>query len=357
MPDGRPDLYESLAERIRVSGPLPFSEYVDIVLYGPSGFYNRGGRAGRRGDFLTSAEVGPLFGRCVARALDRWWESLGRPDRFTVVEHGAGPGTLARSVLGSPMVCRDVLRYVTVEISADQRALHPDGVVSLSEAPGGGLVGVVLANELLDNLPFDLYRRGKLGWEALVVELGADGLRFETGSVAADDVEARLEAVAPAATPGRVVPDQVRARTWLADQLAALDRGYVVTIDYAASTAELSARADWGWLRTFRDHELGTGPLADPGRQDITTDVALDQLALVALPRRVTLQRDWLVELGIDDLVTEGRRIWAERAAIGDLAALRARSRVAEAEALLDASGLGGFSVVEWSVDRSVTVV
>ena len=61
-----------------------------------------GGSAGRRGDFITSPEVGPLFGVVIARYLDAEWERIGRPDPFTVVDVGAGPGTLARSVLGGP---------------------------------------------------------------------------------------------------------------------------------------------------------------------------------------------------------------------------------------------------------------
>jgi hypothetical protein len=60
-------------------------------------------------------------------------------------------------------------------------------------------------------------------------------------------------------------------------------------------------------------------------------------------------QADWLRAHGIDQLVEDGRAVWRERAAIGDLAALRARSRVGEAEALLDPEGLGAFSVLEWS--------
>ena len=52
-----------------------------------------GGSAGRRGDFLTSPEVGPLFGAVLARYLDAVWERLDRPDPFTVVDAGAGPGT------------------------------------------------------------------------------------------------------------------------------------------------------------------------------------------------------------------------------------------------------------------------
>ena len=44
--------------------------------------------AGRRGDFLTSPEVGPLFGAVLARFLDAEWERIGRPDPFTVVDAG-----------------------------------------------------------------------------------------------------------------------------------------------------------------------------------------------------------------------------------------------------------------------------
>ena len=43
------------------------------------------------------------------------------------------------------------------------------------------------------------------------------------------------------------------------------------------------------------------------------------------------------------------RRAWHERAHIGDLQALLARSRVHEAAALTDEAGLGAFRVLEWA--------
>jgi hypothetical protein len=100
-------------------------------------------------------------------------------------------------------------------------------------------------------------------------------------------------------------------------------------------------------LRTYRGHARGTHPLADPGGQDITAEVAVDQLPT---PDDDTSQADWLRRWGIDELVEEGRRIWAERAHLGDLEAIRARSRVGEAEALTDPDGMGSFRVLEWSV-------
>ncbi len=89
----------SIVERIHRGGPIRFGAFMDLALYGPQGFFARGGGAGRSGqDFITSPEVGPLFGVCVARALAAEWERLGEPDPFLVVEAGAGNGRLAREV-------------------------------------------------------------------------------------------------------------------------------------------------------------------------------------------------------------------------------------------------------------------
>ncbi|MBA3266910.1 MAG: SAM-dependent methyltransferase, partial [Acidimicrobiia bacterium] len=57
------ELAALVAERVRRQGPLPFDAVVDLALYHPvHGFYGRGRGAGRGRDFLTSPEVGPLFG-------------------------------------------------------------------------------------------------------------------------------------------------------------------------------------------------------------------------------------------------------------------------------------------------------
>jgi SAM-dependent MidA family methyltransferase len=100
------------------------------------------------------------------------------------------------------------------------------------------------------------------------------------------------------------------------------------------------------WLRTYSGHQRGGHPLDDLGRQDITCDVAVDQLPPLTSN---TAQADWLRAHGIEELVDEGRRVWKERAGVGDLEAVRARSRVSEAEALTDPTGLGAFRVLEWA--------
>ncbi len=120
----------------------------------------------------------------------------------------------------------------------------------------------------------------------------------------------------------------------------------MIAIDYATPiTAMLAGRPYRDWLRTYRGNERGGHYLAEPGTQDITIDVPIDQLPE---PDAVRSQAQFLQLWGIDDLVAEGKRVWDEQAARPGLEAMRMRSRVSEAEALLDPAGLGGFLVAEW---------
>ena len=343
---------------IRRRVPLPFSEVMEAALYDPDfGFYAATGAAGRRDDFLTSVEVGPLFGAVIARALDRWWVEAQEPDPFVVVEAGAGIGTLAIAVLAARPECARALRYVLVERSDRLRARHRDHLVLESAAlafapdrtedeeaehavdlPTGPIVvslaelpridaHVVMANELLDNLPVDLVE----GDHEVRVGLAGDRL-----------VEVLVPAARPLGLIGRA-PVQHEAVRWVREAGAMSRR--VVVFDYADSTASMAARPQADWLRTYRAHQRGTAALDDLGQQDITCEVAVDQLLR---PSSDLLQAEWLRVHGLEDLVSEGRRVWAERAPVGDLDAMKARSRISEAEALTDLTGLGAFHVLEW---------
>jgi SAM-dependent MidA family methyltransferase len=381
------DATAAVRDRIRRLGPIPFDEYLELALYSPDGgFYAAGGAAGTRdGDFLTSPELGPLFGAVLARALDAWWEELGAPDPFVVVEAAAGVGTLAKAVLAAAPECAPALRYLLVERSDRLRArqatvlpvepaatvLGPVGpvddedddgpqvlpgggprVASLAELPAGSFTGVVLANELLDNLPFALLERTAGGWcEVRVAEAEVvDGFVEVLTPAEASDAELATRLV-PDAEVGARIPLQSAAVGWLRAARRVLDRGRIVLVDYAATTAELAARPQSEWLRSYRaGAQTGRPPLDRPGSQDLTVEVCVDQLARVQAPTHDRPQHEFLRAHGIDGLVDEARAAWQAAAARPDLAALKARSRVEEAAALLDPEGLGAFRVLEWKV-------
>ncbi len=385
MPRTEGDLAERIAERIRREGPIPFDRYVDAALYDEDGgFFARGGGAGRAGsDFVTSPEVGVLFAALVARHLDRAWTELGRPDPFVVVDAGAGRGRLAADVLRARPECARALRYVLVERSAALRAAQrdlltlepadrafgpavreePDEaprpiegigpiVTSLPELPALELAaGVVVANELLDNLPFRVVERTGGGWAEVRVGIGDRGF-VEVIVPASPEVTVAADGVAgddPIPTGARL-PVPAGTVEWVEDCARVLRSGFLVVIDYADTAASMAARGQGEWLRTYRGHQRGGSPLSDPGAQDITSTVAAEHLVAHAMRAGFRLveqrtQAEWLSALGIDELVDDARGLWRERAAVGDLEALAARSRVSEAAALTDPSGLGAHSV------------
>jgi len=377
-------LEQLVVERIHRGGPMRYDDLISLALYDERfGFYTSGaGSAGRwRGDFITSPEVGPLFGAVVARALDTWWTELGEPDPFVVIEAAAGRGALAVSVLHAGPRCALALRYVLVEVSPHLReqqkehldleeplnALGPvsEGrlgdvppplkgrgpvVVSVPDLPGIRAVGVVVANELLDNLPFRLLELSGGEWREVRIGVDERSRLCEVSVAAHPTLVGRAKAFAPDTPDGGRIPFQQAAASWVRDAVGLLDRGRVVAFDYGATTPEMATR-DWReWLRTYRDHDRGRHPLELVGFQDVTCDVAVDQLDAA---RRVTSDRaqsDWLRSFGLDALVADGTVAWDAGAAAPDLAAVEGRSRLSEAAALTAVPGLGAHRVLEWLV-------
>jgi NADH dehydrogenase [ubiquinone] 1 alpha subcomplex assembly factor 7 len=370
---------------------VTFDAFMESALYDPdSGFFSTGRGAGRAGaDFLTSPEVGSLFGACVARAIDRAWTDSGAPDPFLVVEAGAGRGRLAREVQRAEPACLPALRYVLVERSpllrAEQRALLPiepadealgpftrrardeldegdeltpvdaSGPVfaSLPELPEMPVASVVFANELLDNLPFGIAAWDGRRWNEVRITL--DGTTFVELTVPATEADAAmLDAVVAGAVEtlpsGARLPIPRGLEAWLDECSGALHRGVVILVDYIAGVDEIVTRGN-GWLRGYRGQRRLVDVLTEPGEHDITGDVVREQLVHLARAAGFVVVREqsqaaWLDELGIDALVAEGRHAWEAGAARGDLTALAGRSRVHEAEALTDPSGLGAHRVV-----------
>lgn len=376
-------MQDQLTWLIHREGPITFDRFVEIALYdADGGFFSQGRGAGRSGrDFVTSPEVGPLFGALVATAIDRWWRALGAPDPFLVVEAGSGSGRLAREVLRSEPACVRALRYVLVERSAELRARQrdllrvepadealgpfvrnalnddvtpaPDSgpvVAALDDLPALEFEGVVFANELLDNLPFGIAQWDGERWAE--VRVGAVDGRFVEMFVPAADADARALGECTAGidlTLGSRMPIPRGIEAWLAACATVLRRGYLVCIDYSEPARDIVARGG-GWLRTYREHRRGGSPFDAPGEQDITADIVTEQLLRAAHAAGFTLveecsQAEWLRGLGVEDLVADARRAWDEGAATGHLEAIAARSRVSEAAALTDPSGLGAHRV------------
>ncbi|MDF1597401.1 MAG: SAM-dependent methyltransferase [Acidimicrobiia bacterium] len=220
---------------------------------------------------------------------------------------------------------------------------------SLDELPDH-LTGVIIANELLDNLPVAVAVRTEDGWRERWV--GADG-----DQLVLVDAPARPEVVdwcdrfaGPCPVDG-FVEVQIAAAQWLAMALGKLDHGALLLIDYGDTAENLEPRRTEGTLRTYRAHHVGPHPLDAPGETDITSDVNFTALQALAADRGADVeyhrQDEFLSSLGLRERLSQLRRRELDLARHGDpLERLKIRSRKNEAETLLNPRGLGDFRVL-----------
>ena len=90
---------DRILERIHRDGPMRFDTYMELSLYdAEDGFFSAGGlRPGVEGDFVTSPEVSPWFGRLLGS-----WASTALPDSDPLfIEVGAGSGSLVAAAVDS----------------------------------------------------------------------------------------------------------------------------------------------------------------------------------------------------------------------------------------------------------------
>ena len=147
---------------------------MEAALFDPDdGYYTTRASLGFEGDYFTSADLGPAFGRSLARAVGDLWFVMGKPASWDLVEAGAGRGILMRDLLGAlererPDAARGA-RPAIVEVSSRMRAeqsLALEGrdlrwaSVPRSLAP---IHGVVFANEVLDAFPVHVLTRSAGG--------------------------------------------------------------------------------------------------------------------------------------------------------------------------------------------------
>jgi len=337
-----------LLAQIDADGPMPFDGYMTACLYdADEGFFSSGrGGPGETADFLTSPEVSPWFGRL----LGRWAEPLLEGDAI-LVEAAAGSGSLLEPLV-SELDARAVSVYAT-EISQRVRSeiqiRLPDArvVASVAEIPRQD-PAVVIANELLDNLPFRLVDRIEGRW--VEFRVGNVGGTLTLEHWRDDSLEQWCDTTLGSAPDGALMTAQVGAATWLTDVLEHFDTLHMCIVDYAGTMSEFATRPRSDVVRTYHGHRTGFDFLGEPGKTDITCDVNIDTVVSTARRRGASVtttdQRSFLIELGALEEIDALTDLEHARAAAGDvMGQLEARSEAVNLRTLLDPEGLGAFTV------------
>jgi SAM-dependent MidA family methyltransferase len=300
MPDdhGNIQLISAIKNEIASRGPITFARFMELALYHPEfGYYNsKTDIFGRGGDYYTSVDLHPVFGRLVARQLEQMWRLLGGPSPFTVVEMGAGRGFMCCDVLSflkeQAPDCFGSIHYVIDERSPAMRGVQKEKLDSLAFSEKVewkeldaiepcGVTGAFVSNELVDAFPVHKVKMTVSGLKENYVTLGNDMFAFETGPVSSEQLNIYLNKYGVTLETGQSAEINLAAGEWLKKIAERLRRGFVLTIDYGHPAEKLySAARARGTLMCYYKHTLSEDPLARAGRQDITAHVNFTDLAV-----------------------------------------------------------------------------
>jgi SAM-dependent MidA family methyltransferase len=269
-------------------GWIAFDRYMQAVLYTPGlGYYAAGtrklGDAASGGDFVTAPEMSPLFAQALAAQIAELFDQV----PAHLLEFGAGSGAMAVDLIAALAdQGKSVERYSIVEVSADlaerQRARLQTNPVEWLCTPPHDFEGVMIANEVLDVMPVQIFvKRGR--------ELLERGVVWEAGALAWAERPAREElqsAVAAIEAAQGELPDGFSselglvAAAWMRSAGAWLARGALLVIDYGFPRREYyHPQRLMGTLMCHYRHHAHADPLWMPGLNDITAHIDFTAIA------------------------------------------------------------------------------
>ena len=305
-------LHQIVLERVAARGKIPFVEFMAACLYEPGlGYYTSPGRkVGAEGDFYTSSNVHQVFGRLIARELSRMWESLGEPPLFEAVEVGAGNGRLASDILDSTAEFNprfySALTYRLIEaepsLEAAQRTLlaQHDAKTAWStptQLMEGAIsfTGCILSNELIDSFPVHVVEMTRDGLREIFVTAVNGELMEISDLPSTPGLEQHLRNEGIVLHEGQRAEVNLAATRWLTAAANALQRGFILTIDYGYVADELYAPARKnGTLLCYHRHTIEENPYVRLGQQDMTSHV--DFTALSMTGESLGLETVWFGE-------------------------------------------------------------
>jgi SAM-dependent MidA family methyltransferase len=275
---------------------------------------NSNPRGAISGDFVTAPQLTPLFGHALARQV---LEVLQQSASADILEFGAGSGALAHSVLSALDSQGFTANYFILEVSADlrlrqQQLLAPWGkrVIWLDRTPSQ-FTGCILANEVLDAMPVELFAWSQHEDQVLQLGVVSEGESFQFQErLAPAALEQAVRSRMPY-LPGYRSEINLQAEAWVRDLSTWLTKGAALLIDYGFPRHEFfHPQRQRGTLMCHIQHRAHDDVFLAPGLQDITAHVDFTAIAETAFTSGLevlgyTSQSRFLLNSGLPELLNK----------------------------------------------------
>ncbi|MEE9352538.1 MAG: SAM-dependent methyltransferase, partial [Thiotrichaceae bacterium] len=315
-------------------GSISFRRYMEMALYEPGlGYYVAGKRKlGEGGDFITAPEVSPLFSQCIANQCIQILESL---DNRNILEFGAGSGTMAADIL-LHLEVKNCLpdQYYILDLSPELKALQRTTLEArcphllplvkwLSTLPNNPFSGVILANEVLDAMPVEMFQVSANTVYQKRVAINDDNIfslidkEPQSEGAFESDFNQVTHGTTISADYGSGSSSEYSSEfnpninTWVKQLESTLEQGLILLIDYGYTRSEYyHPDRDAGTLICHYQHLVHNDFFWHPGLQDITANVDFTHVAEAAdnsglIISGFTSQAAFLTGCGLEDLFVD----------------------------------------------------
>ena len=296
---------------IQNGGTISFYDYMNLVLNDPINGYYGSGKAtlGSKGDFVTSPSMSDDFAFLLSKQIDEWLiqvkSNLICNDKLSVLEFGAGDGSLMRGILQYFFINKknylEDICFIIIEpnkgmIKKQQKKLKKFlklGFVilwkSLEELEDRSINGVILANEVLDALPVEriINSKGNLFRQGVSLDKKKGGLSFEKIKIKEELEESIALAkedlniiIPPKNSPeGWTTEWHIDNKSWLKGIYEKINDGILLVIDYAKEAKKYYSNSNInGTLISYRNQKIIENVFESPGYCDLTAHVCIETL-------------------------------------------------------------------------------
>ena len=264
--------------KIDRSTSLPLDKFIEFALYDKdTGYYMKKNPFGVEGDFITAPNITRLFSEIIAIWVITFWKSVGSPNKFNLLELGAGNGEMMKviiSTLKNFPECFNNCKFQIHEKSTflkekQKKNLKSESVIWLDELKKiNSYPTIFLANEFFDALPIKQFFKKKDVWVERFVDMREiDKAKFEERFIDIEKIEKKLKfKISKDQEVIEYSPSSFEYLKDICDIIKKKDGGILI-IDYGYLNSKMHET-----LQAINKHKY-SNVLEDIGESDITYNI------------------------------------------------------------------------------------
>ena len=295
--------------RSKKSLNLPLDRFINLSLYDKKfGYYMKKNPFGAKGDFITAPNISRLFSEMIAIWTLSFWQSLGSPKQFNLIELGAGNGEMMKVLIesfknfpGFLNACNLIIHEKSPSlIKIQKKKLNKKKIVWISKISKiKKIPSIFIANEFFDSIPIKQFKKKKNLWFEKFVNLKKrkKALFFEK-KIDIKKIEKKLNF--KLSKNQNFVEYSELGLNYLKEisEIIKKNTGGLLVIDYGYTDKKMK-----NTLQAVSNHKFAN-ILSKVGKVDITHNISFELFKkftnqMGSLENNLTTQKEFLTKMGI----------------------------------------------------------